>query len=55
MRSQERRIEKLENKSLNAKKDVPDNLQGIYDWEQSEQGQKSIKALYNPNRKNPLS
>lgn len=57
MRSQKRRIEKLEDKTLNKNEDVPDNLGGIYEREDDPETDtaKALDQLYNPDRgtKNP--
>ena len=51
MRSHKRRIEKLEDKTINHKEDVPQNLQEIYAWEDSEKGQKALNDLYTETKK----
>ncbi|MCW9708093.1 hypothetical protein [Fodinibius salsisoli] len=57
MKSHERRIEKLEDKTMNTRPDAPDNLGDLYATEDDPKSEmsKALDALYNPNRgtKNP--
>jgi len=57
MRSQKRRVEKIEDKTLNTKEDAPDNLKDLYAKEDDPESDmhKAKEALYDPHRgtKNP--
>ena len=46
MRSQRKRLDKIESETMNQKEDAPNYLKDIYDWEDSPEGQKAIELLY---------
>ena len=46
MRSQRKRVEKIESETMNQKEDAPNYLEDIYDWEDSMEGQKALDLLY---------
>lgn len=51
MKSHKRRVQKLESVTMNEREDVPNNLAGIYELEDSETDtSKALDALYNPDR-----
>ncbi|MFH5834091.1 hypothetical protein [Halalkalibaculum sp. DA384] len=52
MKSQKRRVQKLESVTMNEREDVPNNLTGIYALEDDSETDtsKALDALYNPNR-----